>query len=615
MVNGKPSRNVVLIIILVIPLLGVGLFNPTTEFSVWVVDSDSRDVSTDIAVRTLLDEVASAKLNIKETTLARLESVPLFIDLLVLVGHGQAEGLETPKALVPWSELYNDISERQPQKTIVLACNSPSDQSSNIVGFDSRVDAEAGAIIVGWYIQQTISKQSESVFPFDRVARAQSNMRHPLGRYMYFVNGYWGDDNQFSHMIENLDLYTDTFKFDYDIDNVRFFNYFDYYGADTEAEKNSVHQTHTISDFAYALYLEFLSLPRYSQVNIIAHSMGGIIVREMLRLYRTNLENIDRSFGKILTLGTPHGGTWLADPDNNWSEIFSLIGGILLTGHLWPSPVFWSMEPTNQLMTDLNSDPLAYSSGIDWYTISGFDLIYSILMFPIHADITSDPIVAFGKAHLSFAEQASFQVSHNVLIDDPAGTTYGYVTDWITEGVDSDGDGLTDDAEVYYHLTNPNHWDTDGDEIGDGIEVDMGLEPLDWDTDGDGIGDGNEVEWGYDPLDSSNPIPASQLISSVSYTSSTRYVRVYVNHFTNMHYVKFYVKYKSKYGWTGYYYMGTDYTPSSGKYYDSWTHPTGYFMMRVKVNAFDSSGRYIGTDEHQQSISDGGGGGGDPPEH
>ncbi|MHA2242878.1 MAG: hypothetical protein ACXACE_14835, partial [Candidatus Thorarchaeota archaeon] len=135
MVNGKRSRNVVLIIILVIPLLGVGPFNPTTEFSVWVVDSDSRDVSTDIAVRTLLDEVASTELNIKETTLARLESVPLYIDLLVLVGHGQAEGLETPKALIPWSELYNDISERQPQKTIVLACNSPSDQSSNIVGF------------------------------------------------------------------------------------------------------------------------------------------------------------------------------------------------------------------------------------------------------------------------------------------------------------------------------------------------------------------------------------------------------------------------------------------------------------------------------------------------
>ena len=54
-----------------------------------------------------------------------------------------------------------------------------------------------------------------------------------------------------------------------------------------------------------------------------------------------------------------------------------------------------------------------------------------------------------------------------------------------------------------------------------------------------------------------------------------------------MDYVKFYVKYKSKYGWTGYYYMGTDYSPSSGKYDDSWTHPTGYFLLRVTVNAFD----------------------------
>ncbi|MDF1541287.1 MAG: hypothetical protein P1Q69_20485 [Candidatus Thorarchaeota archaeon] len=95
MVNGKHSRNIVLIILLVIPLLGIGLSNPTTEFSVWIVNSDSHDVSTDIAVRTLLDEVASTKLSIRETTLARLESVPLHVDVLVLVGHGQTEGLET----------------------------------------------------------------------------------------------------------------------------------------------------------------------------------------------------------------------------------------------------------------------------------------------------------------------------------------------------------------------------------------------------------------------------------------------------------------------------------------------------------------------------------------
>lgn len=154
----------------------------------------------------------------------------------------------------------------------------------------------------------------------------------------------------------------------------------------------------------------------------------------------------------------------------------------------------------------------------------------------------------------------------------------------VNRGVDSDGDGLTDDAEIYQHQT----------------------DPTDWDTDGDAISDGNEVSWEYDPLSSSSPIPASSLVSSVSYTSSTRYVRVYVNHFTNMDYVKFYVKYKTKYSWTSYYYMGTDYTPSSGKYYDSWTHPTGYIQMTILVKAYDSEGHYIGADYYTRYISDGG---------
>ena len=81
-----------------------------------------------------------------------------------------------------------------------------------------------------------------------------------------------------------------------------------------------------------------------------------------------------------------------------------------------------------------------------------------------------------------------------------------------------------------------------------------------------------------------------------------------------MDYVKFYVKYKSKTGsWTSYYYMGTDYTPASGKYYDSWTHGSGYVQMTVKVNAYDSSGHYLGSDTLTRSINYGSGGGGDPP--
>ncbi|MDF1541288.1 MAG: alpha/beta hydrolase, partial [Candidatus Thorarchaeota archaeon] len=258
-------------------------------------------------------------------------------------------------ALIPWCELYNDISERQPQKTIVLACNSPSDQASNIIGFDSGVDAEAGAIIVGWYLQQTVTKQSELEFPFDRVARAQNTMQHPLGRYLYFVHGYWGDDSQFGSMVGYLRDSTDTFELEYDLNDLSYFSYFDWYGATNEILKNLVHYTYSISDFATNFYNELSNLPSGSQVNIIAHSMGGLIVREMLRLHRSDLNNDGINIGNVVTLGTPHLGTWLANPANNWAAIMALIGGYLAApGHLWPSPVFWSMTPISGFMTTLN---------------------------------------------------------------------------------------------------------------------------------------------------------------------------------------------------------------------------------------------------------------------
>jgi predicted outer membrane repeat protein len=93
---------------------------------------------------------------------------------------------------------------------------------------------------------------------------------------------------------------------------------------------------------------------------------------------------------------------------------------------------------------------------------------------------------------------------------------------------DTDGDGLSDGDEVNIHSTDPLNPDTDGDGIPDGWEVQHGLDPLDptdanldsdgdgltdyeeyllgtdpnnWDTDGDGISDGSEVNQGYDPLD------------------------------------------------------------------------------------------------------------------
>ncbi len=91
-------------------------------------------------------------------------------------------------------------------------------------------------------------------------------------------------------------------------------------------------------------------------------------------------------------------------------------------------------------------------------------------------------------------------------------------------GIDTDGDGLTDDYEINVSGTDPNVWDTDGDGIGDGDAVlgtavpsgDPAAPPAeppapeepaapapapggDVDTDGDGLTDAQEAEYGTSP--------------------------------------------------------------------------------------------------------------------
>jgi Bacterial TSP3 repeat len=88
---------------------------------------------------------------------------------------------------------------------------------------------------------------------------------------------------------------------------------------------------------------------------------------------------------------------------------------------------------------------------------------------------------------------------------------------------DADSDGLFNCEEETYG-TDPNFWDTDGDGLGDGIEVGSGLgdpllpdtdndalsdyqemmygtNPWSSDSDGDGSSDSGEIFWGTDPLD------------------------------------------------------------------------------------------------------------------
>lgn len=70
------------------------------------------------------------------------------------------------------------------------------------------------------------------------------------------------------------------------------------------------------------------------------------------------------------------------------------------------------------------------------------------------------------------------------------------------KNADTDGDGLSDGAEVNQHRTDPLKADTDGDVLSDGAEVNQyKTNPLKADTDGDGLADGAEVnKYKSDPL-------------------------------------------------------------------------------------------------------------------
>lgn len=88
-------------------------------------------------------------------------------------------------------------------------------------------------------------------------------------------------------------------------------------------------------------------------------------------------------------------------------------------------------------------------------------------------------------------------------------------------GLDSDGDGLPDEEELYVWDTDPHNEDTDNDGLLDGDEVlRIGSNPNDRDTDRDGLIDGGEVNYfGTDPTNPStdgDPYDDKQELTGVS---------------------------------------------------------------------------------------------------
>jgi triacylglycerol esterase/lipase EstA (alpha/beta hydrolase family) len=572
------GRGLVIILALTLPMLIVSLQSATAQPSVWLVYAGDQDENIEIAARTFEQDIMALGCRIGEINLEEMGTLPLNVDAIVLIGHGTAEGLAINGDVLLWSELVGMLEERKPKTAVLLACNSPSNPEARYFGFVDQIDAEAGALLAAWHIKRSLGSHLEAAIPSERIFEAQDAMRNPLGSYVYFVHGFHGNDDQFENLINTLYGWG---TFD-EYDGYGYFDYFEDYSSHNVAHGASIEEF--AENFRNKLIYEH---PAGTQIDIVAHSMGGLIVRQMLMEDRQTLESYGIEVARVITLGTPHDGTSIAAP--GLGVIYVRIMDLFYNEEPWICDVFEQMGPDNDFITTLNADPLSYSSGIEWYTFSAIsNSAEAIVLLPVHLGANDVP-VANGRAHLSFATQRTIEnCEHNQLIDDTQQRTYTDISTWIAGGIDSDNDGLLDVEEVHVYGTNPNAWSSDADILSDA----------------------QEIAWGYNPLDSNNPISASYLVSSAWQKSGKGYVRA--NHYAAMDYVKVYVKYKTSYGqWTSYMYIAIDYTPNySGDYYVIWNYLTGYVQMRVKVQAYDSANHYLGSDYQYVTLPSGGGGGG-----
>lgn len=516
-----------ILLILLLFSTGMGLIREDLSFSkpvIWIFKA-SEDQNTILAESTLLNELSCSAYIPRTEPLTMINHITIHSqDIIIILGHGTPEGLETKRGIEPWTRLYEAINSKQPEIAIVLACHSPSDISTRIFGFETQIDAEAGALLVGWYLNQIIDKTYAGSLPFTRITYAQEAMNHPLGSITVFVHGYNGNDYEFDNMITYLEQTEDP-SFDVRYDDFGYFDYFKSYPGWSQEQVNNL--AGGISTFAIDFYDMLISTyPTGTQIDIVAHSLGGLITREMLRLRRTDLENSGIMFGRVITLGSPHLGTY--------SEVIAFFLGFLFPD--WDTLTTRQLIKGSSFLDTLNSDPESYQSGIEWHTIAGVVVDYWTIFASIYLG-GNDGMVGEDSAHGQWTEwdyTRQMEIEHSlftgtaVTLERAHGdlihnSEQSYVNSLLGGLVDTDGDGMPNAWEILYTpsldpqsddayqdadgdgLTNlieflvetdPTNPDCDDDSINDYEEIyAYNTDPNKWDTDDDGMSDAWEVTY------------------------------------------------------------------------------------------------------------------------
>jgi hypothetical protein len=189
-----------------------------------------------------------------------------------------------------------------------------------------------------------------------------------------------------------------------------------------------------------------------------------------------------------------------------------------------PAPPSAGMEPKMHVMPDeavelnnkLKGPTFAKNFMIIFIVFVGIAILgggsWLVYSFFIKAPAPSDEIETFTQQTIDEEEEEMVvEEENNVFIYETeeevtTGESEVDVIEEITdeavlfgEPIDSDNDNLSDNKERELG-TNPNNWDSDGDGLGDGEEVNVWkTNPMNSDTDGDSYSDGSEVENGYNP--------------------------------------------------------------------------------------------------------------------
>ncbi|MFX0212072.1 MAG: esterase/lipase family protein [Candidatus Hodarchaeota archaeon] len=255
-----------------------------------------------------------------------------------------------------------------------------------------------------------------------------------IASHVYFVHGFNGNDYQFQDLINYLNS-TNFFERNPTV-NVTplYFNFYEKY-YNLHMTKKEIHNIKGgISTYARDFYEQLRgSHNSPTQIDIVAHSLGGLITREMLRIYRSELEKSGIQVLRVITLGTPHLGTEILNHPLTKQILWFF-------GHDYGTLIERSISPGSTFLSRLNKNSSSYMENIEWFFIAGVSL-HPLAVFVQEIVFNGVPCDGLVDCKSALALGLTFETinrkiihkDHGQLICDPQNQeSYKYINRWLS---------------------------------------------------------------------------------------------------------------------------------------------------------------------------------------